>query len=221
MRSFDSIYKLAAARKGGPDAVEAGLIRPKPQAEIAALPDHRILAAFTSAVFSSGFKWDVIKAKWQGFEEAFHGFDIAKAAMLHGEDFDKLLTDTRIVRHGAKIMSVHENAVFLQDLARQHGSAAKFIADWPDDNYVGLLDLLKKKGARLGGKTAQYALRTLGKDSFILSWDVVRRLEAEGVIDGPPSSAKAMASVQTAFNTWTKQSGRSLTEISRVLAMSM
>jgi 3-methyladenine DNA glycosylase Tag len=221
VKSFDKIYKLAAARKGGPEAVEVGLILPKPKDEVAALPDHRVLAALTSAVFSSGFKWDVIKAKWAGFEEAFHGFDIAKAVMLHGEDFDKLLSDTRIVRHGAKIMSVHENAVFLQGLSREHGSAAKFIADWPDEDYVGLLELLKKRGSRLGGKTAQYALRTLGKDSFILSWDVVRRLEAEGVIDGPATSAKALAAIQAAFNTWAKESGRSLTEISRVLAMSL
>ena len=56
--------------------------------------------------------------------------------------------------------------------------------------------------------------------SFILSRDVTARLIAEGVIDKPATSKTALKSVQAAFNTWMEQSGRSLTEISRVLAMS-
>jgi hypothetical protein len=50
---------------------------------------------------------------------------------------------------------------------------------------------------------------------------VTARLIAEGVIDKAATSQKAMTSVQDAFNTWLRQSGRSLTEISRVLAMSI
>ncbi|MEM9715321.1 MAG: hypothetical protein AAF826_02270 [Pseudomonadota bacterium] len=61
----------------------------------------------------------------------------------------------------------------------------------------------------------------MGRDSFILSRDVIARLIAEGVIDKAPTSKKTMSAVQTAFNTWRDQSGRSLTEISRVLAMSL
>ena len=38
------------------------------------------------------------------------------------------------------------------------------------------------------------------------------------VIDKAPSSKKALASVQAAFNTWRADSGRSLAEISRTLA---
>ena len=78
-----------------------------------------------------------------------------------------------------------------------------------------------KRGSRLGGTTGQYCLRSLGKDSFILSQSVVDRLIAEGVVDKTPTSRKALADVQSAFNVWCEQSGRSLTEISRVLAMSL
>ncbi|WP_365715719.1 hypothetical protein [Shimia sp.] len=80
---------------------------------------------------------------------------------------------------------------------------------------------MKKGGSRIGGATGQYALRFLGKDSFILSRDVVARLIAEGIIDKQPTSKGAMKKVQEAFNIWMDQSGRSLTEISRVLAMSL
>ena len=58
-------------------------------------------------------------------------------------------------------------------------------------------------------------------DSYILSRDVTARLIAEGVIDKAPTSQKALAQVQNAFNVWADQSGKSLTEVSRVLAMSI
>ncbi len=49
----------------------------------------------------------------------------------------------------------------------------------------------------------------------------MNRLVAEGIIAKAPTSARDKAAVQSAFNTWKAQSGRSLTEISRVLALSI
>ena len=134
--------------------------------------------------------------------------------------FDALLGDTRIVRNGAKIATVRDNAAFLMGL-RDKGGVGTVLGGWSPTDYIGLLDLLKTEGARLGGTTGQYALRFSGCDSFILSKDVTARLVAEGVIDKPASSKSAMKAVQGAFNTWMQQSGRSLTEISRVLALSI
>jgi hypothetical protein len=48
----------------------------------------------------------------------------------------------------------------------------------------------------------------------------VSRLIVEGVVEKAPTSKTAMKAVQHAFNEWQAQSGKSLTEISRVLAMS-
>ena len=221
MRSFDEIFEIAAERKGGADALNAMLGPALSPSEIAAIPDDRWLSCATKCIFNAGFNWKVVEAMWPGFEAAFEGFDLGRCAMLHDEDIERLASDTRIVRHGGKIRSVQENAVFLSDLAREHGSVGKFIAGWPDEDYAGLLALLKSRGSRLGGNTGQYFLRFMGKDSYILSRDVIARLVAEGVIDKEPSSKSAMAAVQTAFNTWRKQSGRSLKEISRTLAMSI
>lgn len=221
MRSFDEIYEIAAARKGGAEALEAMLSTPVPAAEVAAIPDDRWLAAMTRAVFQAGFNWKVVESMWPGFEAAFDGFDTGRCAMLTDEDFERLVSDTRIIRNGAKIRSVQQNAVFLRSLAAEHGSASKAIADWPSTDFIGLLELFKTRGSRLGGTSGQYCLRFQGKDSFILSQSVVDRLIAEGVVDKPPTSKKALADVQAAFNTWMQQSGRSLTEISRVLAMSL
>jgi len=221
MRSFDQIFEIAAGRKGGAEALNAMLSRPKTATELAAIPDDRWLAAMTRGVFQAGFSWKVVEAMWPGFEAAFDGFDVGKCAMLTDEDFGRLVSDTRIIRNGAKIRSVQENAVFIQTLARDHGSAGKVVADWPSTDFIGLLALFKNGGSRLGGATGQYCLRSLGKDSFILSPSVTARLIAEGLIDKEPTSKKALADVQSAFNIWMQQSGRSLTEISRVLGMSL
>lgn len=220
MRNFEEIFTIAAERHGGPNALAAQLTPPLSAAALKEIPDDRWLSTMTRLVFCAGFNWKVIENKWPGFETAFKGFDVGRCAFMDDEWFDSLLTDTRIVRHGTKIRSVPDNAVMLLDLAKQHGSAAQAFADWPTEDYIGLLAMLKKEGARLGGTTAQYFLRFMGKDSFILSKDVVGRLIAEGVIDKAPTSKKGLTATQTAFNTWQQQSGRSLTEISRVLAMS-
>ena len=192
-----------------------------PLDDLARIPDDRWLSMMAKCLFQAGFHWKVIEAKWPGFETAFEGFNPARVSFYGYEEIDRLVSDTAIVRNGAKIMAVVENARFLVDLAAEHGSAAKFFADWPADDFIGLMDVLAKRGSRLGGATGQRALRWMGKSSYILSGDVIARLIAEGVVAKAPASKRDLAAVQAAFNTWRGQSGRSLTEISRVLSMSV
>lgn len=223
MKKFSHFKDLAEQRKGGPEAINALLAEhgQPDHASLAALGDDRILSQFSRLVFCAGFNWSVIEKKWPGFEEAFWGFAPNRCAFLNDEDLDSLLANTAIVRHATKILSVRDNAIFLSDLAKEHGSAAKFFADWPADNQVGLWEVMKKRGARLGGTTGQYALRFLNRDSFILSRSVVTALKSAGVIDGPATSKKAHTAIQDAFNTWVAESGESYTYVSRILAMSV
>ncbi|HLI64784.1 MAG TPA: DNA-3-methyladenine glycosylase I [Caulobacteraceae bacterium] len=223
MGSFASIYAIAAARKGGDEALE-GLVAehaPRTPAEIAATPDDRILAKMTERVFQAGFNWRVVANMWKGFEEAFHGFDPVWCGAMSEEEFDALLKDRRIVRNAQKILSVQANGRFLVELAREHGSAAKAFADWPDEDYVGLLELLKARASRLGGEAGMRFVRDLGKPSFITSRDVAAALIRAGVLTKPPSGKRDLRAIQDAFNAWAKESGRDLTSISRVLAMSV
>ncbi len=221
MRTFDEIFAISAERKGGANELEKLLESPATAAKLRKVGDDRWLAQMTKCIFQAGFNWKVVESMWPGFEAAFNGFDINRCSMLNEEDFDRLVSDTRIVRYGAKIRSVQENAIFIRQLQEESGGVAKVIADWPSTDYVSLLEMLKKRASRLGGNTGQYFLRFMDKDSFILSQDVVGRLIAEGVVDKAPTSKKAMSEVQGAFNIWMDQSGRSLKEISRVLAMSL
>ncbi|WP_158967440.1 DNA-3-methyladenine glycosylase I [Chachezhania sediminis] len=220
MRSFDEIFAIAADRHGGPQALETKLARPLSGAELEQIPADRWLAQMTRSIFQAGFSWKVIEQKWPGFEAAFEGFDIGRCAMMDDDWFDRLVADDQIVRNGKKIATVRENAVFLSGLSDQ-GGAGKVLGLWPSTDFIGLMDLLKTRASHMGGTSAQYAMRMMGRDAFVLSTDVTQRLIVEGVIDKPATSRTALRAVQGAFNTWMDQSGRSLSEISGTLARSL
>jgi 3-methyladenine DNA glycosylase Tag len=219
--SFDTIRVRAEERKGGAAALSR-LLPPKPDPEaLLQLRDDRVLSDMTKRVFSAGFAWGVIEAKWPGFEEAFLRFEPGKLAFQPDEFWDALMADRRIVRNGAKIMSVRSNAGFVRDITREHGSFGEFLAKWPASDEVGLLELLAKRGSRLGGNTGQMLLRILGWDGFIISKDVAACLREAG-LDLPEEikSKRDLAKVQAQFNAWARETGLPYVHLSRICAMS-
>jgi 3-methyladenine DNA glycosylase Tag len=220
--SFKTIRARAEKRKGGPAALKK-LLPPKPDPQaLAKLADDRILAELTRRVFSAGFAWSVIEAKWEGFETAFLGFDPAKLVFQPDEFWDGLMRDNRIVRNGAKILSVRENAAFVREIAKEHGSFGKFLAKWPTSDEIGLLDLLAKRGSRLGGNTGQMFLRFVGYDGFVTSQDVVACLRDAGLDIGLAARSKSdLAKVQGQFNAWARETGLPYVHLSRICAMSI
>lgn len=223
MASFQRIYDRAAKRKGGAAALEKLVAdaKPKSRAALKKLGDDRYLAEMTKRIFQAGFVWRVVEQKWPDFEAAFKGFHPGRMALLSDEDLDVLGRDTRIIRHAAKIAAVRHNAIFVTDLAKEHGSAAAFFADWPSEDIVSLWAVLKKRGARLGGYTGPYFLRFMGKDSFLLSPDVSAALIRAKVVDKAPTGKADLAKAQAAFNAWKEETGRPLTQLSRILACSI
>ncbi|MDT8397352.1 MAG: DNA-3-methyladenine glycosylase I [Pseudomonadales bacterium] len=186
------------------------------------IPDDRYLAMMTRCVFNAGFHWRVISNKWPGFEAAFHGFNPRGLAHMPPEAWEAYVEDSRIVRNWTKIKSVLDNAHFMLEEAQRHGSFAAFIAHWPASDQVGLLAYLKQHGSRLGGNTGMYFLRFMGKDSFILSRDVIARLQASGLaIRDKPGSKKELGLIQAAFNTWHAESGLPYTHLSSIAAFSI
>jgi 3-methyladenine DNA glycosylase Tag len=223
MQPFAKILAVAAKRKGGAAKLEQILATTASRTpkQIARIADDRILAEMTRRVFYAGFSSKVVDDKWDAFEKGFDRFDPNACAFMSDEHFEVLMQDRGIVRNGAKIRSVQVNGKFLLELKEEHGSAARFFADWPDDDYVGLLDVLKKRASHLGGDAAGRFLRAIGKPAFIASPDMVTALIREGVLERPPGGKRDLATIQAAFNQWSGESGRDLTAISRVLAMSV
>lgn len=126
------------------------------------------------------------------------------------------------MRNGQKIMSVRENAVFVEKIAGEHGSFGKFLANWPADDQIGLTTYLGKHGNRLGGATGQYFLRWVGWDTFMFSRDMVAALRDAGLdIAETPGSKKDQQKIQAQINAWAAETGLPRAHISRILAMSI
>lgn len=221
MKHFSKLYELAARRKGGESALEGLIPKPKSAVALARIPDDRWLSGMAKAVFRAGFNWKVVENKWDGTEAAFNGFDPHAVAFMSDDDLDVLVKDERIIRHWKKLKAIRSNAQYVVDLAAEHGSAAKYFARYPSAEYVDLLDDLKKRASFLGGTTGQYFLREMGKDSFVLSRDVIAALKREKVFDGTPTSKSSRAAIQAAFNQWVDNGGKTLTRVSRVLAFTV
>lgn len=222
MASFKTIRARAEQRKGGPKALAALLPKPPNPKALAKLGDDRVLAEMTKRVFSAGFVWSVIEAKWSGFEAAFFGFKPEILASKPDRYWDALVKDTRIVRNAAKIISVRENAAFVREIAKEHGSFGKILAPWPLSDEVGLLELLAKRGNRLGGNSGQLLLRFLGWDGFVTSKDVVACLRDAGLdIAEEPKSKRDLAKIQAQFNAWAEETGLPYVHLSRICAMSI
>jgi 3-methyladenine DNA glycosylase Tag len=219
---FKTIRARAEKRKGGAKELEK-LLPQKPNAgALAGLSDDRILAEMTRRVFSAGFAWSVIETKWPGFEDAFLGFAPAKLTFQPDEFWDGLLADTRIVRNGAKILSVRENAAFVQAFSKEHGGFGRFLSRWPSSDEIGLLDLLNKRGSRLGGNTGQMFLRFVGWDGFVTSQDVVACLREAGLDIAEEVKSKGdLAKVQAQFNAWAEETRLPYAHLSRICALSV
>ena len=218
MDTFDSIFQHAAERKGGVAALEDMLPQTASSEALKARPDDRYLAEMTRCVFRSGFVWKIIENKWPGFEAAFSEFDVNTCAMFADEAIEELSRDERIVRNGRKIQSVRGNAGFIREVREESGSFGAYLAQWPAEDFVGLWDALKQRGERLGGQTGRFFLRFVGRDTPVLSEDVVRALIAQGIVDKAPTSKKALLAVQNAFGIWQDESGRDFCQISRILS---
>jgi 3-methyladenine DNA glycosylase Tag len=222
MPSFKTIRARAAKRKGGEAALAALLPKLAGPEALTPITDDRVLAEMAKRVFSAGFVWSVIEQKWPGFEAAFLKFEPKRLLHQPDEFWEKLAGDKRIVRNPQKIVSVRENARLVTDIAREHGSFGKFLAEWPGGDQVGLLELLAKRGSRLGGKTGQYFLRFIGWDAFITSNDVVACLRDAGLdIAESPTSRKDLNKIQDQFNAWAEETGLPRTHLSRICAMSV
>jgi 3-methyladenine DNA glycosylase Tag len=218
---FKRIRERAAKRKGG-EKVLASLLPKKPNNKaLAKLGDDRVLSEMAARVFSAGFVWSVIDSKWPGFEEAFLEFNPKRLLFQPAEFWEKLASDKRIVRNPQKIRSVRENARFASEVSAEHGSFGKFLAAWPADDQVGLMEVFAKRGSRLGGFSGQYLLRFLGWDAFVLSGHVLLCLRDSGVPIGTGTSKKDLKAAQAQFNAWRDESGLPIAHISRICALSI
>lgn len=221
MRSFAEINAIAETHKGGVKAVQALMPAVADDQTLRELPDDRYLSLMARRVFRAGLKHAMVDAKWPAFEQAFWGFAPEKIQLMSDEQLERLATNPDIIRHLGKIRSVRANAMFINEVAREHGSFGQFIANWPAEDIVGLWAYLKKHGNQLGGHSGARFLRMVGKDTFILTDDVVAALKRDGIVTKQPTAKRDLQAAQAAFNQWQRESGKPLAHISRTLSLTV
>ena len=218
--SYDELYQRACERKGGEAEVEALLPSSATKQYLKTLGSDRYLAEFTRKVFQSGFVWRIVNNKWANFEEVFWNFDIERLLMMPEDMLERKASDPGIIRNYSKVKTVLQNAVMISDTERRENcSFGEFIANWPEDDVISLWIYLKKHGSRLGGNTGPYALRTLGVDTFLMTVDVENFLRNHNIVDSGTHSLRALKAAQSYFNELRKESGRSLSELSRLVSL--
>ena len=218
MTPFKTILAEAERRNGGPAGLAAVLPEPKSPAELAAVPDDRYLSQMSLRIFRAGLKHELVDAKWPAFEEAFLGFAPRRVRAMSDEATERLMEDRRLIRHWGKLKSVRTNAAAMVAIAEAHGSMGRYLAGWPDGKVVTLWDDLAKRFSQMGGNSAAYFLRMVGKDSFILTPYVVSGLNKWGAFTGEPKGKADRAKVEAALLAWAREAKRPLCQVSMILA---
>jgi 3-methyladenine DNA glycosylase Tag len=219
MKTFAHIEAQAVQLAGGAEALAERLPKPKTAAVLRKIGDDRYLSTMSQRIFAAGLKHSMVRDKWPAFEEVFLGFDPKRVAALSDEAMEALMKDRRIIRHWGKISATRINAIAMTDIAAEHGSFGGWLADWPSTDIIGLWEVLQRQFAQLGGMSGPMFLRWMGKDTFMLSKDVVRALNDLGVAKGGFTSKKDRRAAQAAFNGWMEESGKPLSQISMTLAI--
>ncbi|GAB2779835.1 DNA-3-methyladenine glycosylase I [Halomonas shantousis] len=216
------LYDTVRRRFESDEAMEAFLPKALAAEALKQKGDDRYLSAMSRRVFRAGMQHSVVDAKWPDFEEAFWGFVPEKMVLLSPEQIEGYMKNDRIIRHRTKLQTIPRNAQFILDIRQEQGSSfGEFTANWPSTDIIGLWRLLAKRGARLGGRSAAGFLRLVGKDTFLLTSDVVARLMAADIVDQTPTSQRDMRVVQGAFNELQQSSGRPLCQLSAMLSLSI
>ncbi len=219
MTEFADILKTAEKRAGGAVALKKLLPESKSAKALKGVVDDRYLSLMMLRVFSSGLKHSMVAGKWPDFEEIFFAFEPKRVAAIPDEDLEALLKEPRIIRHWGKIKATRHNAAAMAQISAEHGGFGAWLAAWPEEDIVGLWDELQKRFSQLGGASGPYFLRMAGKDTFILTRDVVKALNEWGAYKGEPKGKKARREVQETFNVWAVESGLNRAQMSRILAL--
>ena len=221
MIPFIEIEQKASSLQGGMSNILQNLVLPESAEKIQTMPDNRWLSAISKIVFQAGFNWEIVETKWTYFEQTFSNFNVNYCLSLSDEKLESLMMNGKIVKHWRKVKSIQENAFFLKTLVDKHGSIGSYFSKWETESYGENMHFLQSQGSRLGGKTAQIFLRRMGVDTLVFTNDVMKALKRECQINTIPKSKKSWATIQSIINTWQHQSGRTLNEISQILALSI
>ena len=219
---FDEILDIAISATGSREILSERLPRSLSSSNLQKIKDDRFLSMISRCIFRAGFVWKVVDKKWANFEKTFLNFNPLAVAYLSDDRLEEIATDKSIVRNFTKILATRTNAAYVIEKQDEHGSFSKYVADWPEHKIVNLWFEMKRDGSRLGGMTGPMILRSMGKDTFLPTTDVIDALTKYGFVKTHSNdSKKDLERVQEIFNLLREESNLSLSQISKVLALSV
>jgi DNA-3-methyladenine glycosylase I len=122
------------------------------------------LEVLTRPVFEGGMSWQIVEAKWPGFQEAFYHFDPERIANLSPDEIDGLTSDPRIVRNRKKIESTIHNARAMIDIEREYGTFKAFLDQLASDGgFPAQVRGLRARFKHIGDFGAYYFLYVIGE----------------------------------------------------------
>ncbi len=115
----------------------------EPPEQIDASSGADYLEVISKAVFQSGMSWAIVNNKWDGFREAFCGFEPEAVAAFVGSDVERLAADASIIRNRRKIEATIHNARELVAAEDEFGDFRSYLRSH-DDFEATVKDLRKR-----------------------------------------------------------------------------
>ena len=138
--------------------------------------DRRLFEFLILESAQAGLSWITILRKREAYREAFCGFDAAKVAAMTGEDVERLMQGSGIIRNRRKIEATISNARLFLDVVAEYGSFDAYLRTFlperlPIDNHPqSLADIpatspesdaiskdMRRRGFKFFGSTMCYA----------------------------------------------------------------
>ncbi len=157
--------------------------------------ETRLYEKLCLEALQSGLSWILVLRRREGLRELFHGFDPERVARFDEKDVDRLMQDSRAIRHRRKLEAIVQNARATVALRESEPLPALIWRHRPEprpapetwDDVVeapearALARELKQRGFVFVGATTVYAL-----------------MEAAGLVNDHLASCPARAAVEEA-----------------------
>ena len=98
--------------------------------------DRYLFELITLEGAQSGLSWSIVLNKREGYQEAFHQFDIDRCANLSDQELLDIKEQAQIIKHLNKIQSVRKNAQAIQKIQKEYGSFAAYLWRYVDNEPI-------------------------------------------------------------------------------------
>jgi DNA-3-methyladenine glycosylase I len=165
--------------------------------------DGRIYEKLCLEGFQSGLSWLTILRKRDGFRRAFAGFDPQQVAAYGDDDVERLLSDSSIVRHRAKIQAAIGNARATLRLRDEGLSLAAVVWGHEPPARPSAPDLGSLPATTPESKTLSAELRRRGF-SFVGPTTVYSAMQSLGIVNDHLADCHFRPLVESERNRFTR-----------------